>query len=83
MKRVLMIGIDALDSNTLAKFEPELPNLSRLKKSSPALKLTSVYPPDSHTCWATIYTGLNPAKHGIVQFVDPLDKASSTASETP
>ena len=76
-----MIGIDALDSVTLAKFETELPNLRMLKQRSPALRLTSVYPPDSHTCWASIYTGLNPAKHGIVQFIDPLDKASAMATE--
>lgn len=81
MNKVLMIGIDGLDSVTLAKFEPELPNLRMLKERSPALSLTSVYPPDSHTCWASIYTGLNPARHGVVQFIDPLDKASAMATE--
>lgn len=80
MNKVLMIGIDALDSILLSKFEKDLPNLRRLKKESPNLKSVSVYPPDSDTAWASIYTGLNPAKHGVVSFIDAFDKASGHLS---
>lgn len=82
MTRVLVIGIDALDAVMLSKYEAELPNLSRLKRGGPEIKLESVQPPDSDTAWASIYTGLNPAKHGIVHFVDPLEKAYLLAAET-
>lgn len=82
MPKVLIIGIDGMDSIVLSKFEAELPNLAKLKVDSPKINLTSVQPPDSDTAWASIFTGLNPAKHGIVHFVDPLDKAHILATET-
>lgn len=80
MTRVMVIGIDAMDADLLARFAAELPNLSRLKSQNPRLSLTSTYPPDTPTAWASAYTGLNPAQHGIVYFVDPLDKVSILAS---
>ena len=76
MSRVLVIGIDALDSVTLSKFERGLPNFHRLKEETPNINFDGVFPPDSPTSWASIYTGLNPAKHGIVLFVDPLGRVS-------
>ena len=75
-----MLGIDALDSILLSKFEKDLPNLRNLKEESPNIKSVSVYPPDSDTAWASIYTGLNPAKHGVVSFIDAFDKASGRLS---
>lgn len=81
MSKVLIISIDALDSILLSRFESDLPYLRKLRQESPDIKLTSVQPPDSDTAWASIHTGLNPAKHGIVHFIDPLDKASSLLSE--
>ena len=77
MSKVLVIGIDALDSVTLAKLEQDLPNFHRLKEETPNINFDGVFPPDSPTSWASIYTGLNPAKHGIVLFVDPLKKVST------
>ena len=72
----MIIGIDSLDSNLISKFENDLPNFRKLKEESPRIKSESVFPPDSDTAWASIYTGLNPAKHGIVEFVDPIEKMS-------
>lgn len=74
-KNVLVIGIDSVDSKILLKFLDDLPNFKRLCELSPKLKMSSVFPPDSDTAWASIYTGLNPANHGIIDFVDPLEKA--------
>jgi predicted AlkP superfamily phosphohydrolase/phosphomutase len=78
--KLLVIGIDALDAGQIAKYEHVLPNLQRLRKSCPEISLNSVCPPDSDTAWATIYTGINPARHGIVQYVDPLEKSISYVS---
>ena len=36
------------------------------------LRMSSVFPPDSPTAWASLFTGLNPAKHGVISFKDPL-----------
>jgi len=73
--KVIIIGIDSMDSILLNKFIEELPNFKQLKHECPNLYLKSVFPPDSDTAWASIYTGLNPAKHGVVNFVDPLQKS--------
>ena len=75
MKKVLFIGVDSMDSNLLTEFKDYLPNLVKLKNNSPKINIESVFPPDSDTAWATIYTALNPAEHGVVDFVDPLDKS--------
>jgi predicted AlkP superfamily phosphohydrolase/phosphomutase len=73
--KVLFLGIDALDGSLLEKFEADLPNITALRKGHTSLKLRSTFPPDSDTAWATISTGMNPAQHGIVRFVDPLEKS--------
>lgn len=71
MSKVLVIGVDGMDSIQLSELEEHLPNFKRLKEESPDVKLTSVFPPDSIPAWGSIYTGLNPAEHGIVNFIDP------------
>lgn len=80
-KRVLVIGIDSMDSELINKFIEDLPNIRQLKESSPDIKLKGVFPPDSPTSWASIYTGLNPGKHGVLFFVDPLEKTSKLLRE--
>ena len=74
-KRVVVIGIDSMDSLIVNKYIDSLPTIRELIKSNPDLKSISVFPPDSDTAWASIYTGLCPAKHGVVNFVDPLEKS--------
>lgn len=76
MTRLVVIGIDSMDALLVDAFLDDLPNLRRLKEASPPIAMRSVFPPDSDTAWATIYTGLNPAEHGVVHFVDPLEKTS-------
>jgi predicted AlkP superfamily phosphohydrolase/phosphomutase len=73
--KVLILGIDALDRELLDRFATQLPNFARLRKVAQTLDVISTFPPDSDTAWATIMTGLNPAQHGIVKFVDPLEKS--------
>jgi len=74
-KKVMVIGIDSMDSLLLDKYIDDLPTFKKLKDSGPKIRSTSVFPPDSDTAWASIYTGLNPAEHGVVKFVDPLEKS--------
>ncbi|MDD4255253.1 MAG: alkaline phosphatase family protein [Methanofollis sp.] len=76
MTRLVVIGIDSMDALLVDAYLDDLPNLRRLKEASPPIAMHSVFPPDSDTAWATIYTGLNPAEHGVVHFVDPLEKTS-------
>lgn len=70
MKRVMIIGIDALDPNQLLKFKDSLPNFRKMMEESLTFKMKSVFPPDTIPAWITIYTGLNPAEHGIIHTFD-------------
>ena len=80
MNKLLVIGIDALDAVQVERYIDYLPNIARLKREGFYRQIESVWPPDSETAWATIYTGWNPAQHGIFQFVDPLEKTSKYIS---
>lgn len=66
----MTIGIDSLDPGLLVKYEKDLPNFTKIRKKSPAIHSSSVFPVDSIPAWVSIYTGLNPAKHGIIHSFD-------------
>lgn len=68
--KVILIGIDGLDYELLSKFKDDLPNFTKLMETS-NVRMSSVFPPDSPTAWTSIYTGKNPAEHGVVSFKDP------------
>lgn len=80
-KKLVIIGIDSMDIDLINKYIESLPNFKRFLQKSPKFHLRSVFPPDSDTAWASIYTGMNPAKHGIVNFVDPLIKSLEIQTE--
>ena len=68
VNKVSVIGIDSMDSLLLLKYIDKLPNFKKLRENTPDIKMSSVFPPDSDTAWASIYTGLNPARHGVVNY---------------
>lgn len=65
--------MDGLDPSLLEKWWDELPNFRRLRDEGAFTRIDSVYPPDSVPAWATIYTGVTPDYHGILDSVDYLD----------
>jgi predicted AlkP superfamily phosphohydrolase/phosphomutase len=71
--KITILAIDGMDRNVAAAFGQKLPNLCALMQMNPVLPLTSVFPPDTDTVWASLYTGLSPAQHGVVNFQDPMD----------
>lgn len=77
MSKLLLIGIDALDAVQMEQLVHRMPHFAQLREVGYYTQLESVWPPDSETAWATIYTGWNPARHGIFRFVDPLQKTST------
>lgn len=81
MSKLFVFGIDALDYNLLLSYMDDLPNFKKLISEGQLIKSTSVFPPDSDTAWSTIYTGLSPAEHGVVTFVDPLRKSTKYLTE--
>jgi predicted AlkP superfamily phosphohydrolase/phosphomutase len=75
MSQVLLLGISGLDADLLRVYGPSLPNLRRLMLESPFLDLNSTIPPEPVPAWVSVYTGLNPANHGLLASMDCLERA--------
>ena len=71
--RVLVIGLDGVTLDLLGPWieAGELPNLQKLIKEGASGKLRSTLPPISSSSWSSFATGVNPGKHGLVDFVYP------------
>lgn len=70
-ERVLVIGLDAATFSLLDPWmaEGRLPALSRLVERGVRGTLRSTIPYASSTAWVTFMTGVNPGKHGVLDFV--------------
>jgi predicted AlkP superfamily phosphohydrolase/phosphomutase len=75
MPQIIMLGISGLDADLLRVYGPSLPNLRRLMLKSPFLELLSTIPPEPVPAWGSVYTGLNPANHGLLDKMDCLERA--------
>jgi predicted AlkP superfamily phosphohydrolase/phosphomutase len=73
--RVLVIGLDGACWDVLEPWlrEGKLPNIARLRDAGVWGDLESVTPPLSAPAWTTAVTGVNPGRHGVLNFilVDP------------
>ena len=71
--KVLVIGLDGVTFDLLGPWieAGELPNLQRLMKGGAWGRLRTTLPPISSSSWSSFVTGMNPAKHGLVDFVYP------------
>lgn len=69
--RVIMIGLDGATHAVLRPLmeEGKLPTLSRIQKEGVAGPLWSVTPPITPAAWSSFYTGKNPGKHGVYEFL--------------
>ena len=72
-ERVAIIGIDSLDPDVILRYRSQLPNLSRMIDQSHTLSAKSVFPVDTIPAWASVYTGLLPANHGLLYVYDVFD----------
>jgi predicted AlkP superfamily phosphohydrolase/phosphomutase len=70
-KKVIVIGIDAMDTDFTEKLMDEgaLPNFSRLKREGNYGHLATTVSSETPVVWSSIATGLNPGGHGIFDFV--------------
>jgi predicted AlkP superfamily phosphohydrolase/phosphomutase len=59
-----------------------MPNLQSLYGTGYSSSLLSTVPPISATAWATFITGVNPGRHGILQFVKLRPDQNETDRET-
>jgi predicted AlkP superfamily phosphohydrolase/phosphomutase len=83
VSKIVILGIDALDAALLRRWKGDLPNFSRIMDEGYFAPLESTMPPDSIPAWVTIYTGMQPWEHGVVDSVDYLDiKQGAQAVDT-
>ncbi len=66
----VMIGWDGATFDLLKPWVEQglLPNLAKMLAGGSARRLRSIIPPISPAAWASIMTGMNPGKHGILDF---------------
>lgn len=68
--RLVVIGLDGADWQIITPLieRGALPNLARLMHEGSHGELLSSFPPHTPCAWTTIFTGVNPGKHGIFTF---------------
>ena len=71
--KLLVIGLDGATLDLLGPWiaAGELPHLQRLMERGAWGKLRTTLPPISSSSWSSFLTGMNPGKHGLVDFVYP------------
>jgi len=77
--RLLVIGLDGLDWEILDPLleAGRLPNLARLIENGVRAKLLTISPMLSPVIWTTVATGVEPSRHGVLDFlVDDVDGGS-------
>jgi len=70
-KKIILLGIDGLDSKILCSLMREkiLPNSLQLSERGRFSQLITSTPAQSPVAWASIATGRNPGHHGIFDFL--------------
>ena len=76
MKRLIMVGIDGMDYKVIEDNLGILPNIRSMIRNDRSSCIRSVFPPDTTPAWSTIFTGLDPSQHGIINFVNVGDKTN-------
>ena len=68
VRKLIILGIDGMDWDVIVRYKDVLPNLYGLMQKNNYPHLRSVFPADTTPAWSTIYTGLDPSEHGIINF---------------
>ena len=69
--RTLVIGLDGACLSVLDPMLDDglLPNISAVRSSGVVAPLESQLPPWTPSAWPSLYTGVNPGKHGVYDFL--------------
>lgn len=70
VKKLIILGVDGMDWDVVMRYRQHMPNLYAMMERSGFPRLRSVFPADTTPAWSTIYTGLDPSEHGIINFVN-------------
>lgn len=66
---MIVLGVDGMDPKFVERHWSELPNLDKLRHQGDFKPLATVTPPQSPVAWSTFITGMDPAEHGVFDFV--------------
>ncbi|MCG8419195.1 MAG: alkaline phosphatase family protein [Proteobacteria bacterium] len=71
IRRAVVIGLDGLDPNLVDRFmaDGKLPTLKAIAQKGTYQRLQTTFPAMSPVAWSSFATGVNPAKHGIFDFL--------------
>lgn len=75
--KTVVIGLDSVTFDLITPWieAGKLPNIKKLMDKGCSGVLKSTVPPLSPVAWTTFLTGMNPAKHGILDFVEPVSNS--------
>ncbi|MGH9867732.1 MAG: tetratricopeptide repeat protein [Candidatus Polarisedimenticolia bacterium] len=81
-RRVLLVGLDGADWDLIDPLlqQGRLPNLARLVSTGVRARLKTISPVLSPLIWTSIATGVEPERHGIVDF---FATSSTTGAQIP
>lgn len=70
-RKVLILGLDGSTWDLFSRFAEDgtMPNLKSLLERGVSSQLVTVIPPVTATSWTSFFTGLNPGKHGVFEFL--------------
>jgi len=69
VQKLIVLAIDGMDPVFLEQHWSALPSLDRLRREGDFKRLRTTTPPQTPVAFATFITGLDPAEHGIFDFV--------------
>lgn len=79
IKKLIVLGMDGLDIDVIEKYKDRLPNLYASLEHNGMPKMNSVFPADTTPAWSTVYLGVDPSCHGVVNFINMADKDNGYA----
>ncbi len=74
MARFLLIGLDGAEPSLVERWivDGRLPNLARLRERGGYSTCKSTIPHATFPAWSTCVTGVNPGKHGVIDFTQQI-----------
>jgi predicted AlkP superfamily phosphohydrolase/phosphomutase len=69
-RSILLIGLDGFDPDLTRRWiaDGSLPNLAKISQQGCFVPLHSTIPPFTYPAWSSLMTGVNPGRHGIIDF---------------
>jgi predicted AlkP superfamily phosphohydrolase/phosphomutase len=67
--KLIVLGVDGMDPGFVERHWRDLPNLATIRDRGYFGRLGTTFPPQSPVAWSTFITGLEPAEHGLFDFV--------------